>query len=32
VRAVFEVIGGTARQLGIKPGDRVAGSIFGKGH
>jgi len=32
VRAVLEVIGGTARQLGIKPGDRVAGAIFGKGH
>jgi hypothetical protein len=32
VRAVLEVIGGTARQLGIKPGDRVVGSIFGKGH
>lgn len=32
VRAVLEVIGGTVRQLGIKPGDRVVGSIFGKGH
>ena len=32
VRAVLEVIAGTARQLGIKPGDRVVGSIFGKGH
>jgi hypothetical protein len=31
VRAVLEVIAGTARQLGIKPGDRVVGSIFGKG-
>ena len=28
VRAVLEVIGGTARKLGIVPGDRVAGSIF----
>jgi uncharacterized protein len=32
VRAVLEVIAGTAAQLGIKPGDRVVGSIFGKGH
>ena len=32
VRAVLEVIAGTARQLGIKAGDRVSGSIFGKGH
>ena len=32
VRAVLEVIAGTARQLGIKSGDRVVGSIFGKGH
>lgn len=31
VRAVLEVIGGTAEKLGIKPGDRVSGSIFG-GH
>ena len=31
VRAVLEVIAGTARRLGIKPGDRVVGSIFGKG-
>jgi uncharacterized membrane protein (UPF0127 family) len=31
VRAVLEVIAGTAHQLGIKPGDRVVGSIFGKG-
>jgi uncharacterized membrane protein (UPF0127 family) len=31
VRAVLEVIGGTAAKLGIKPGDRVGGSIFG-GH
>jgi hypothetical protein len=28
VRAVLEVIGGTARKLGIAPGDRVGGSIF----
>jgi uncharacterized membrane protein (UPF0127 family) len=28
VRAVLEVIGGTAEKLGIKPGDRVSGSIF----
>ena len=32
VRAVLEVIAGTARQLGIKAGDKVVGSIFGKGH
>ena len=32
VRAVLEVIAGTARKLGIAPGDRVAGSIFGNGH
>jgi len=31
VRAVLEVIAGTAGQLGIKPGDRVIGSIFGNG-
>ena len=31
VRAVLEVIAGTASRLGIKPGDRVVGSIFGKG-
>jgi uncharacterized protein len=31
VRAVLEVIAGTARKFGIKPGDRVVGSIFGKG-
>jgi uncharacterized protein len=31
VRAVLEVIGGTAAKLGIKAGDRVGGSIFG-GH
>ena len=28
VRAVLEVIGGTARKLGIAPGDRVGGAIF----
>jgi uncharacterized protein len=28
VRAVLEVIGGTARKLGIAPGDRVAGAMF----
>jgi uncharacterized membrane protein (UPF0127 family) len=28
VRAVLEVIGGTAEKLGIKAGDRVSGSIF----
>jgi uncharacterized membrane protein (UPF0127 family) len=28
VRAVLEVIGGTARKLGIKPGDRVAHPMF----
>ena len=28
VRAVLEVIGGTARKLGIAPGDRVAFPIF----
>ena len=28
VRAVLEVIGGTAEKLGIAPGDRVASSIF----
>ena len=31
VRAVLEVIGGTAEKLGLKPGDKVTGSIFG-GH
>jgi uncharacterized protein len=31
VRAVLEVIGGTAEKLGIKTGDHVTGSIFG-GH
>jgi uncharacterized membrane protein (UPF0127 family) len=29
VRGVLEVIAGTAQKLGIAPGDRVAGSIFG---
>ena len=29
VRAVLELIAGTARRLGIAPGDRVTGSIFG---
>ena len=29
VRAVLEVIAGTARKLHIAPGDRVTGSIFG---
>jgi uncharacterized membrane protein (UPF0127 family) len=32
VRAVLEVIAGTARKLGIARGDRVEGSIFGTGH
>jgi len=32
VRAVLEVIAGTARKLGITPGDQVTGSIFGNGH
>ena len=31
VRAVLEVIGGTARKFGIAPGDRVSGAFFGKG-
>jgi hypothetical protein len=31
VRAVLEVIAGTARKFGIAAGDRVTGSIFGKG-
>jgi uncharacterized protein len=29
IRAVLEVIAGTARKFGIAPGDRVEGSIFG---
>jgi uncharacterized protein len=32
VRAVLEVIAGTARKFGIVAGDRVTGAIFGKGH
>jgi uncharacterized membrane protein (UPF0127 family) len=32
VRAVLEVIAGTAHRLGIAPGDVVTGSIFGKTH
>ncbi len=32
IRAVLEVIAGTARKLGIAPGDRVAGAMFGSGH
>ncbi len=32
VRAVLEVIAGTARKFGMAPGDRVEGSIFGAGH
>jgi len=32
VRAVLEVIAGTARKLGIVPGDRVVGSVFGRRH
>jgi uncharacterized membrane protein (UPF0127 family) len=32
VRAVLEVDGGVTRNLGIHPGDRVGGSIFGKSH
>jgi uncharacterized membrane protein (UPF0127 family) len=28
VRGVLEVIGGTAKKLGIQPGDKVAGSFF----
>lgn len=31
VRAVLEVIAGTARKFGIAAGDRVTGSIFGNG-
>ena len=29
VRAVLEVIAGTARKFGIRPGDRVSGAMFG---
>jgi uncharacterized protein len=32
VRAVLEVIGGTARKLGIAPGDQVKGAIFSGSH
>jgi len=32
VRAVLEVIAGTARELGIKAGDKVINPIFGTGH
>ncbi len=32
VRAVLEVIAGTARKMGIAPGDRVTGAFFGKGN
>ncbi|MGA2894138.1 MAG: DUF192 domain-containing protein [Xanthobacteraceae bacterium] len=32
VRAVLEVIAGTAQKLGIAPGDTVTGSIFGRSH
>ena len=31
VRAVLEVIAGTCRKLGIAPGDRVSGAMFGGG-
>src|SRR5215472_4733843 len=31
VRAVLEVVGGTAKKLGIAPGDRVGHAIFGDG-
>ncbi len=31
VRAVLEVIAGTAHKFGIAPGDRVTGAIFGNG-
>jgi len=32
VRAVLEVVGGTAHKLGIEAGDRVSGAGFGKGN
>jgi uncharacterized membrane protein (UPF0127 family) len=32
VRAVLEVIAGTTRELGIKPGDKVINPIFGNSH
>jgi uncharacterized membrane protein (UPF0127 family) len=32
VRAVIELNGGTAARLGIKPGDRVLGAVFGGPH
>jgi uncharacterized membrane protein (UPF0127 family) len=32
VRAVLEVIGGTARKLGIAPGDGVVSAALGSGH
>jgi uncharacterized protein len=32
IRAVLEVIAGTARKFGIATGDRVTGSIFGQGN
>jgi uncharacterized protein len=32
IRAVLEVIAGTARKLGIEAGDRVESPIFGTGH
>jgi hypothetical protein len=32
IRAVLEVDGGVAHNLGIQTGDRVGGSIFGKSH
>lgn len=32
VRAVLEVIAGTSRELGIKPGDKVINPIFGNSH
>ncbi len=31
VRAVLEVVAGTVHKLGIAPGDRVTGAIFGNG-